>query len=156
MTCCVLLHGGQSDPPPITSDTIHPIDLKFGTNNKLPLYFQLNETRWCLTGFHGNNNQINDVTGGRHLGFLNFQILFKLSLLYLRLTEKQHLAVEVHETQKEHSYRVDGLINECVCVGGGGGGGRLISGWAYFRNKIFVGKWMGLYTEELKTGGGGL
>ena len=31
-----------------------------------------------------------------------------------------------------------------------GGGGRLISGWAYIQNNIFVGKWMGLYL------GGGL
>ena len=89
--------GGQSDPPPSTFDTIHPINLKFGTYNKLHLYFQLSETTWCLVGFHGNNRQINDVTGGRHLGFSNFQILFKFSLLYLRLTGKQHLAVEIHE-----------------------------------------------------------
>ena len=26
-------------PPPFTFDTIHPIDLKFGTYNKLHLYF---------------------------------------------------------------------------------------------------------------------
>ena len=39
-------------------------------------------------GRHGNNSQINDVTGGRHLGFSNFQILFKFSLLCLRLTGK--------------------------------------------------------------------
>ena len=42
------------------------------------------------------------VTGGRHLGFSNFQILFKFSLLYLRLMEKQHLAVEIHEIGKIH------------------------------------------------------
>ena len=83
--------GGQSDPPS-TFDTIHPIDLKFGTYSKLHLYFQLSETTWCLIGFYVNNSQINDVTGGRHLGFSNFQILF-----YLRLTGKQHLAVEIHE-----------------------------------------------------------
>ena len=99
------LEGGQSDPhPPLhsTFDTIHPIDLKFGTHNKLHLYFQLSETTWCLIGFHGNNNQINDVTGGRHLGFSNFQILFKFSLLCLRLTGKQHLAVESHEIGRIH------------------------------------------------------
>ena len=49
--------------------------MKFGAYNKLHLYFQLNETTWCLIGFHANNSQINNVTGGRHLGFLNFQIL---------------------------------------------------------------------------------
>ena len=80
--------GGQSDPPPSTFDTIHPIALKSGTYSKLHLYFQLGETTWCLIGFHGNNSQINDVTGGRHLGFSNFQILFKFSLLYLILTGK--------------------------------------------------------------------
>ena len=64
------LEGGVNrTPPPSTFDTIHPIDLKFGTYNKLHLYFQLSETTWCLIGFHGNNSQINDVTGGRHLGF---------------------------------------------------------------------------------------
>ena len=86
-------------PPPSSStfDTIHLIDLKFGTYNKLHLYFQLNGTTLCLIGFHGNNNQINDVTGGRHLGFSNFQILFKFPHLYLRRTGKLHLAVEIHE-----------------------------------------------------------
>ena len=46
---------------------------KFGTYNKLHLYFQLSETKWCLIGFHGNNSEIKDVTDGRHLGFSNFQ-----------------------------------------------------------------------------------
>ena len=41
------------------------------------------------------------------------------------------------ETQKEHTCTVDGLING---EGGGGGGGWLISGLAYIRNNIFVGK----------------
>ena len=59
-------------PPPSTFETIHPIDLKFSTYNKLHLYFQLSETTWCLIGFHGNNSQINDVTGGHHLGFFKF------------------------------------------------------------------------------------
>ena len=89
-------------PPPSTFNTIHPIDLKFGTYNKLHFYFQLSETTWCLIGFHGNNSQTNDVTGGRHLGFSNFQILFKFYLLYLRLTEKQYLAVEIHEIGRIH------------------------------------------------------
>ena len=71
--------------------------MKFGTFNKLHLYFQLSETTCCLICFHGNNSQINDITGGRHLGFLNFQILFKFSLLFLKLTGKQHLAVKIHE-----------------------------------------------------------
>ena len=67
------LEGGSiGPPPPSTFETIHPIDLIFGTYNKLHLYFQLSETTWCLIGFHGNNRQINDVTGGRHLGFSNF------------------------------------------------------------------------------------
>ena len=91
------LEGGSIGHPPSTFDTIHPFDLKFGTYNKQHFYFQLSETTCCLIGFHGNNNQINDVTGGRHLGFSNFQILFKFSLFYLRLTRKQHLEVEIHE-----------------------------------------------------------
>ena len=94
--------GVNRTPSPSTFDTIHPIDLKFGTYNKLHLCFQLRKTTWCLIGFHGNNSQINDVTGGRHLRFSNFQILFKFSLLYLRLTEKQHLAVEIHEIGRIH------------------------------------------------------
>ena len=48
--------GGGSIGPPSTFDTVHPIDLKFGTHNKLHLYFQLSETTWCLIGFHGNNS----------------------------------------------------------------------------------------------------
>ena len=94
--------GGVNRTPPSTFDTIHPIDLKFGTYNKLRLYFQLSETTWCLIGFRGKNSQINDVTGGRHLRFSNFQILSKFSLFYLRLTEKQHLAVEIHEIGRIH------------------------------------------------------
>ena len=87
------LEGGEVNrtPPPSTFDAIHPIDLKFGTYNKLHLYFQLSETTWCLIGFHGNNSQINDVISGRHFGFLNFQILFKFSFLNLRLTEKNSI-----------------------------------------------------------------
>ena len=95
--------GGVSIGPPfLLFDTIHPIDLKSGTYSKLHLYFQLSETTWCLISFHGNNSQINDVTGGRHLGFSNFQILFTFSLLYLRLTGKQRLAVEIHEIGRIH------------------------------------------------------
>ena len=89
-------------PPPSTFDTIPPIDLKFGTYNKIRLYFQLSETMWCLIDFHGNDSQINDVTGGRHTGFSNFQILFKFSLFYLRLTGKHHLVVEIHEITRIH------------------------------------------------------
>ena len=87
---------------PSTFDTIHPINLKFGTPSKLHLYLKLSETTSCLIGFHGNNSQINDVTGGRHLGFSNFQILFKFSLFYLRLTGKQQLTVEIHEIGQIH------------------------------------------------------
>ena len=46
--------GGQSDP--LTFDTIHLIDMKFGTYSKFHLYFQLSETMWCLIGFHGNDS----------------------------------------------------------------------------------------------------
>ena len=94
--------GGNRTPPPSTFDIIHPIDLKFGTYNKLHLYFQLSETTWCLISFHGNNSQINDVTGSRHLGFSIFQILFKFSLFYHRLTGKQHLGVKIHEIGRIH------------------------------------------------------
>ena len=102
--------GGSIGPhPPPTFDTIHPVDLKFGTYNKLHLYFQLSVTSWCLIGFHGNNRQINDVMGSRHLGFFNFQILFKFSLVYLRLTRKQHLAVEIHEIGRIHCFSSEKL-----------------------------------------------
>ena len=99
--------GGGSIGPPFyfrhNSSDWHKIwYIKFGTYNKLYLYFKVSETTWCLIGFHGNNSQINDVTGGRHLGFWNFQILFKFSLLYLKLTGNQHLAVEVHEMAGIH------------------------------------------------------
>ena len=99
------LEGGEGSigpPPPSTFDTIHPNDLKFGTHNKLHLYFRLSQTTWCLISFHGSNNQINNVTGGRLLRFSTFQILFKFSLLCLRLTGKQHLTVEIHEIGRIH------------------------------------------------------
>ena len=31
---------------------------KIGTKNKLSLDFQLSETTWCLTDFHGNNSHL--------------------------------------------------------------------------------------------------
>ena len=94
--------GGQSDPPPpFTFDTIHPIDMEFGTH-KNHLYFQLSETKWCLIVFHGNDSQINDVTAGRNLGFLKFQILFKFEFLYFKTTRKQHLAIEIHKIVRIH------------------------------------------------------
>ena len=78
------LEGEMGNPPPPPSSTfgtIHPIDMKFGTYKKFHLYFQLSETTWYLIDFHGDECQLNDVTGGRRLlGFLNFQILFKLKL----------------------------------------------------------------------------
>ena len=77
--------------------------MKFGTYNKLHLYFQLNKTTWCLIGFHSNDSQINDVASGRHLGFLKFQILFKLELLFFKRTRTEHLAVEFHKTVRIHS-----------------------------------------------------
>ena len=92
----------RTPPSPSTFDTIHPIDMKLGTYSRLHLYFQLRETTRCLIGFHGNNSQVNDVTGGRHLGFLNFQILFKFSLLYFKMTRTQHLAVEIHKIVRIH------------------------------------------------------
>ena len=69
---CLEGGGVNRSPPPSTFNTIHLIDLKFGTYNKLHLYFQLSETTWCLISFHGNNSQKNDITGGCHLGFSNF------------------------------------------------------------------------------------
>ena len=87
--------GGGSIGPPSTFDTIHPIDMKLGTYNKLHLYFQLSKIASCLVGFHANNSKINDITGGRRLGFLNFQILFKFLFLYFKMTRKEYLAVEI-------------------------------------------------------------
>ena len=72
--------GGSIGPLPSTFDTIHPIDMIFGTCNELPLYFQLSVITWCLTGFHDNHSYIDDVTSGCHLGFLSFQIIFKFEL----------------------------------------------------------------------------
>ena len=82
--------GGSITPSPCTFDTIHPIGEIFGKYNKLPLYFQLSETTWCLISFYGNNSYINDVTSGRHLGFSNFEILLKFELQYFKMTRKQH------------------------------------------------------------------
>ena len=71
---------GLIGPPLSTFDTIHPIDLRFCTYNKLSLYFQLIKTLRCLIGFHGYHSHINDVTSGRHLEFSNFQIFFIFEL----------------------------------------------------------------------------
>ena len=69
---------GRSIGPAPTFDTIHPIDMKFGTYNKLHLYFQLSETTWYLVGFHGNNNQRNDVIGGHHSWIFQFSDFFQI------------------------------------------------------------------------------
>ena len=58
--------------PSFTFDTIHPIDMKFGTYNNLHLYFQLSEITWCLIGFHCNENQINDVTSAGAAAIFDF------------------------------------------------------------------------------------
>ena len=68
--------GGSIGPLPSTFDTIHPIDLIFGTYNQRSLHFQLIETTRCLIGSHGNQNHRNDVTSGRHLGFSKFPFFF--------------------------------------------------------------------------------
>ena len=70
-----------------TFATIHSINMKFGTYAKLHLYFQLSETTPCLIGLYGNDSQINDVTGGRHLGFLNFEFIH-IWIFVLKMTRK--------------------------------------------------------------------
>ena len=93
--------GGQSHPPPhSTFDTIHPIDLKFGANPRL--YFQLSVTMWCLTGFHGNNMQINDVTGGRPSWIFKFSDFVQSFTFAPQIDGKQHLAVEIHKIGRIH------------------------------------------------------
>ena len=37
---------------------IQPINMKLGTCNKCPVYFQLSIVTWHLIGFHGNNSNI--------------------------------------------------------------------------------------------------
>ena len=58
-------------------------------------------------------------------------------IIYFKNIYKTDLCECLKETQKEHTYTVDGLIN-----GGGLYPGGLISGI----------KWMGLYPGRLKTG----
>ena len=96
--------GGVNGTPPPSStfDTIHLIGMKFGTYKKLHLYFQLSETTWCLNGFYGNDSQLNDVTNGRHLGFLKLQILFKFEFLYFKMTRKQYLVIEILKIVRIH------------------------------------------------------
>ena len=67
---------GSIGPLPSTFDTIHPIDLIFAHIMSVLCTFKKMETMSCLMGFHGSHNYINDVTGGRHLGFLIFHNFF--------------------------------------------------------------------------------
>ena len=53
-----------------------------------------------LLSTHGNDNQINGVT--RHLGFLDFQVLFKFECLYFKMTRKQHLVIQIHKIVGNH------------------------------------------------------
>ena len=41
-----------------TFDSIHPNDSILDTKNKLPMYCQLRETMWCLTGFYDSNSYL--------------------------------------------------------------------------------------------------
>ena len=66
--------GGVIGPLPSTFDTIHPIDLIFGTYNERSLYFQLVDTICWLIGFHGNHSNIMTSLAA---AFLDFQI-FKI------------------------------------------------------------------------------
>ena len=54
---------------------------------------------WCLFGFHGNDGQINGVTGGRRLRFLGF---FQIWIFVLQKDQKQHLAIEIHKIVRIH------------------------------------------------------
>ena len=73
--------GGSIWPLPLLlTPCTQPIDLIFGTYNKLSLYFSIIEITWCVIGFHGNRSHINDVTSGSYLGFSNFQIFFIFEL----------------------------------------------------------------------------
>ena len=71
---------GQSiGPLPFYLCTVLPIDMKLSTHNKLHLYFQFSETTSCLIGFHVNNSQTNDITGGASkldFKFSNFVQIF--------------------------------------------------------------------------------
>ena len=62
----------------------------------------------------------------------------------LERLERNRMKVKKLEALKFLICLFDGLIK---------GGGGLISGWAYIRNNIFVGKWMGLYPSGLKPRG---
>ena len=68
--------------PLSTFGIIYPIGMKLGTYNKLHLYFQLSETTRYLIGFQGNDSQIDDVPGGRHVTFEG-NFLFVSILLFL-------------------------------------------------------------------------
>ena len=73
--------GGGSrsiGPLPCTFDTIHSINLIFGTYIKLSLYFQTIIFTWCLIGFHGNYNHMNNAISGRHLGYSSFRVFFHI------------------------------------------------------------------------------
>ena len=77
------MRGAQEiNRTPSTFDTLPPIDMIFGTNNEMPLFFQLSVTTWPVISFYGSHKYIKYVPSGRLLGFLIFRILFKLGLYY--------------------------------------------------------------------------
>ena len=65
----IMGEGGTIGPLPSTFDTIHPTDLIFGQYNELSSYFQLNETTWCLIGFHDNHSCIKTSQAAAVLAF---------------------------------------------------------------------------------------
>ena len=66
--------GGSIGPLPSTFDTIHTIDLIFGTYDERSLYFQLIDTTCSLIGFHGNHRNIMTSLAAAILDFQIFKI----------------------------------------------------------------------------------
>ena len=72
--------GGSIGPLPSTFDTIHPINLIFGTYNERFLFFQLIDTTCCLIGFHGNHSNIITSLAAATLDFQIFKIFSNSNL----------------------------------------------------------------------------
>ena len=90
--------GGSIGSLPSTFDTIHLINLIFGTYKELFLYFQISVNTWCIAGFYENHIYINEITWDRHLGFSHFQIFFQIRIeRKKKRARKQHLTTGIYK-----------------------------------------------------------
>ena len=85
------VHEGGGGGGGVQSDPSSPLLTDYSSD----LYLRSIETTWCLIGFHGNHNIINDVTSRPPSWIINFSDFFH-SNWTLKIVRKQHLTIGIY------------------------------------------------------------